>query len=233
MTDVAMSRPTAVLFDLDGTLTDRRRSMNVFAERFIEHFGDALRQLVDGTELQQLVRDALVTADDWGQTPRREFFRDATERLPWTTPVSPQTIRAFWARHFAECTQPAVDLHDTLRSLRARGIRLGVVSNGRGAMQQRKLDVLGVRDELSCVAISEVLGVRKPDGRIFQYALSEMNVTPQACWFVGDHPLHDVAGARGAGMTAVWVDHGQPWPPGPVQPTHRIKRLGDLVALVA
>jgi putative hydrolase of the HAD superfamily len=207
--------------------------MDAFAGRLTGHFENALRSPASETELRKIVCDTLLTADRWGHARRDEFFREVAERLPWATRVSPEVIRAFWARHFAECAQPAIDLHDTLRSLRARGIRLGVVSNGRGDMQQWKLDVLGVRDELSCVVISGVLGVQKPDARIFHHAMSVLEVAPQACWFVGDHPLHDVAGARGAGMTAVWVDHGQPWPAGQLSPTLRIKRLGDLVALIA
>ena len=225
-----MTRPAAVLFDLDGTLTDRRRSMAAFAERFTAHFGEMLRPPVDGLELQRLVGDVFVAADGWGHTPRREFFKRAAEQLPWTNGTSPETIRAFWARHFAECTQPAGDLYDTLRSLRALEIRVGVISNGRGDMQRRKLDVLGVRDELRCVVISGELGIRKPDGRIFRRAMSAMGVAPEACWFVGDHPVDDVAGAQGAGMTAVWVDHGQPWPVGVAPALHRIARLGDLIA---
>jgi putative hydrolase of the HAD superfamily len=232
MTVAAMTRPTAVLFDLDGTLTDRRRSMEAFAARFTDHFADALRPPGDGTELRRVVRDTLVTADGWGQAPRGEFFTRAAEQLPWARRTPPETVRAFWHKHFADCTQPAADLHDALRSIRALGIRLGVVSNGRGDMQREKLEVLGVHDALDCVVISGELGVRKPDPRIFRHVLRAMNIAPEACWFVGDHPVHDVAGARGAGMTAAWVDHGQPWPAGVSPATHRITRLAELVALI-
>jgi putative hydrolase of the HAD superfamily len=227
-----MIHPAAILFDLDGTLTDRQRTMAVFADGVTSHFADTLRPPTDGTALRQHVFDALVAADGWGWTSRREFFKELVRRLPLRAPVSPEEIRSFWARHFAECTQPADGLHDALATLRTLGIRLGVVSNGGGEMQQRKLDVLGVRGAFDCIVISGVAGLTKPDPQIFRHATAAIGVAPETCWFVGDHPLHDVAGARVAGLSAVWVDHGQPWPTGQPPAERRIQRLTELPGLI-
>lgn len=58
-----MTRPAAILFDLDGTLTGRRRTMAVFADGVTLRFADALRPPTDDTALCQHVFDALMARD--------------------------------------------------------------------------------------------------------------------------------------------------------------------------
>jgi putative hydrolase of the HAD superfamily len=229
-----MKRPAAILFDLDGTLTDRCRSIGVFAERFATHFGTALgvSTASDESELRQVVCDRIVTADRWGHARRADFFRELSENLPWRQRPSPEAVRAFWAAHFSACTRPADQLQDTVSALRALGIRLGVVSNGRGEMQRRKLDVLGIRESFGVVVISGEVGCQKPDPQIFRLATTGLAVTPDECWHVGDHPEHDIAGAHGVGISAVWIDREQPWPASQAGSPHRIQKLIELTALL-
>ena len=56
--------------------------------------------------------------------------------------------------------------------------------------------------------VSDDIGIWKPDARIFEYAMKKLGVTAQESLFVGDHPVNDIQGALGAGMSAVWVDYG-------------------------
>ena len=46
----------------------------------------------------------------------------------------------------------------------------------------------------------------KPDKGIFEIVERQLGVGPEACVLVGDHPVNDVAGARGAGWRSVWID---------------------------
>ena len=54
------------------------------------------------------------------------------------------------------------------------------------------------------ILISETEGIQKPDPRIFERALVGCSVLARESIFVGDHPEIDIAGAKGAGMMAVW-----------------------------
>jgi putative hydrolase of the HAD superfamily len=54
------------------------------------------------------------------------------------------------------------------------------------------------------ILISDAEGISKPDRQIFDRALERLNVTAAQAVFVGDHPAVDIAGARGAGMRAIW-----------------------------
>jgi putative hydrolase of the HAD superfamily len=54
------------------------------------------------------------------------------------------------------------------------------------------------------ILISDAEGVSKRDPRIFHRALERLDISPTRSVFVGDHPEVDVAGARAAGMQAIW-----------------------------
>ena len=68
-------------------------------------------------------------------------------------------------------------LHETLTELKNQGLFLGIVSNGRESVQQKKIDKLGIREHFGpkMILISESVGVKKPNKAIFQEALNQLN----------------------------------------------------------
>ena len=110
------------------------------------------------------------------------------------------------------------EVPSTLRELRRRGFRLVVVSNWDVSLHER-LDELGLTPLLDGAVASAELGVAKPDPAIFAHALaiagSGVGGVPGRAWHAGDSVEADVAGARAAGVTPVFVArHGEPAPPG-------------------
>ena len=59
---------------------------------------------------------------------------------------------------------------------------------------------------MACIVDSTVVGVSKPDPRIFDIALDAMGVAPEDAWYAGDTPAFDVVGARAAGLRPFLVD---------------------------
>ncbi len=100
-----------------------------------------------------------------------------------------------WCR-IAEDTRMALD------RLRARGLRLGVISNSDGRVEQA-LVAAGIREWFDVVLDSALVGVEKPDPAIFRAALAALGVAASEALYVGDLYHVDVVGARGAGMEAV------------------------------
>ena len=95
-----------------------------------------------------------------------------------------------------------------VRRLRHRGFRLGIVSDTGfrpGRVLRRQLSEVGILDcfEPGGLAFSDEVGVPKPDPRIFERALSGLDVTAAEAVHVGDLKFTDVAGARSAGMRVV------------------------------
>jgi HAD superfamily hydrolase (TIGR01509 family) len=86
-----------------------------------------------------------------------------------------------------------------LARLRAHGLALAVVANWDFSLHDH-LRSHRLRTWFDGVVVSGELGVRKPDPAPFLAALERLGVEPGRTVHVGDHPPHDEAGARGAGM---------------------------------
>jgi HAD superfamily hydrolase (TIGR01549 family) len=91
---------------------------------------------------------------------------------------------------------------DVLRRLRGAGLRLGIVSNSDGRVEEA-LSAAGLRACFDVVIDSALVGVEKPDPAIFRAALDALEVPAEQALYVGDLYEVDVVGARRAGMPAV------------------------------
>ena len=121
------------------------------------------------------------------------------------------------------------DTLEVLAGLRRRGFTLAAVSNADGRVEA-SLVRHGLRSSLDLVVDSHLVGVEKPDPRIFAIALEELGVSPAAAVHVGDIASIDVAGARAAGIRPVLIDPlGCYLEPGECL---RIQRLGELLELL-
>ncbi len=111
---------------------------------------------------------------------------------------------------------------------------LGVITNGNEAIQNGKVGYLGLDRYVRWLVVSEAVGLRKPDPRIFQHALSIAGVKPREAVFVGDRLDMDIGGAKAAGMRAVWFNHwGGRLDDGGPQPDAVIGRFGELPEVLA
>jgi putative hydrolase of the HAD superfamily len=96
-------------------------------------------------------------------------------------------------------------LPDALERVRRAGVRVAIVSNSEGMLEDlfRRLGLLPVLD---LVVDSGVVGVEKPDPRIFRIALEHFRVAPEGALHLGDTYATDVLGARAAGVRVALVD---------------------------
>jgi putative hydrolase of the HAD superfamily len=201
----------AVLFDWGDTLMEFR-----FDEELMD---DAFQ-----AGLQALGRDDLA--------PGQEVlvhFREQFEPLFWVPGtleeveylgVIRETLRHFGvevsdeeldrfleAEH--EAWQPARVLgattHAMLESLRARGLKLGLVSNAfdPGWLLHRDLEQMGIAERIDFAVFSSEVGKRKPHPEIFERALAALGTVAEESLFVGDRLFEDVRGADDLGMTTV------------------------------
>ena len=219
--------PQAILFDLDETLIDRTQSIVCYAERLQRDFADRLAPTTAST-----IAATIMAADERGYRPREELWRDLVQHLPWQTPPEVLHLHRHWERWFPASSVAREGLRETLTVLHAQGIRLGVVTNGAVQRQQPKIEHLRLRPYLASVMISEAVGIKKPDPRIFARALAELGCHASQAWFVGDHPVNDVLGAAAVGLRPIWLTGIHPWPTEHPEPLWHIRTLTELVTLV-
>ena len=188
----------AVVFDLDGTLLDRRRSFERFVRNQWERFAHCL-QTADQEQYVQI----LVELDRDGYAPRTSLFTGLITRFRLPPGVA-ETLLDDYRAGFPSACLLFPDAAETLSCLRTSGLKLGLITNGSIRMQSRKLQCLALSPLFDTILISDAEGISKPDRQIFHRALERLDTTPAQAVFVGDHPELDVAGARAAGMQAVW-----------------------------
>jgi putative hydrolase of the HAD superfamily len=118
----------------------------------------------------------------------------------------------------------------TLRTLRERGLALGLVSNVAllPNLMRADLDALGILELLDATTFSSEVGTRKPDPRIFRDALDKLGAEAATTVFVGDRLLDDVGGAQAAGMRAVQTREFRRESGDAVRPDAVIDRLTQL-----
>ncbi len=211
----------AVVFDLDGTLLDRRRSF----ERFVRDQWERFAQRLQTVDQEQYVQ-ALIELDGDGYAPRKALFTGVLTRFRLPCDMA-ETLLSDYRAGFPDACLLFPDAAPTLASLRASGLKLGLITNGSMRMQSRKLQCLALSPWFDTILISDAEGISKPDRQIFHRALERLDTNPAQAVFVGDHPEVDVAGARAAGMQAIW--RRDPRVSRMVEADGVIDELGDLL----
>ena len=128
--------------------------------------------------------------------------------------------------------EPMDDAFDTLDALKARGFRLGVVSNHRRTLPAL-LEAWGLAKYFETIVVSEIEGIEKPDPAILHLAMERLSLEDaHRCLYVGDHPF-DVLCAAKAGMRCAWLaEPGERMPEGlDCRADARIETLSDLLFL--
>lgn len=120
------------------------------------------------------------------------------------------------------------DVPDSLRELRAAGVKLAVVSNWDVSLAD-VLDDLGVARLLDFTLTSAQVGAAKPDPAIFLHALEKLEVPASDAVHVGDSPALDLVGAEAAGIEAILIHRGDHALPETVADPATIGSLSDLL----
>lgn len=98
------------------------------------------------------------------------------------------------------------DTHAVLADLRARGYRLGIVSNLWAFPVRRVFKEMGLDAYFEHLVFSFEVGVRKPDKRIFDHTARLFGVKARDCVMIGDSMSSDIEGSLAAGMHAILID---------------------------
>lgn len=192
--------PRAVLFDFDDTLQNCALAFLNFFRAFVR------RRFPDLSAEEQETRAVqMAHSNQNGYVPYATYVEQMQAQYEWAAVLNrDEIVRAIW-HEFPRFTTLLPGVETGLRTLRAQGWRLGIVTNGYSQIQNRKLDICGLRPLFDGIVISGDEDVHKPDPEIFRRAAARIGVSPAHCIFVGDHPVNDIEGAAAAGMHPVFM----------------------------
>lgn len=237
-----MTAVQALFFDLDGTLLDgsghHEAILRTCRRIASDQLGlDADRLLAANDEVWQQYWPEV--ADKWtlgvldGTHVSLGAWRRTLRLCGCTDDAIARLARETYAQYRRESLRLFDDVPELISLLRRR-VSLALVTNGASDTQRENLRVLDIEHRFAAVVISGEVGVAKPDARIFRLALDELGVLPENVWHVGDDLNTDVAGAKAAGLTSVWLNRGSdPGTAGAPKPDYEIRSMRDLAALLS
>lgn len=220
-------RVETVLLDAGGVLLDLDYP---YLRRLLEARGRdapvealAAGEALARKEVQRRVHDGDRVADVW-----RDYFHVLLSHAKVPGKLHREIIDTLWeANHRVGLwTTPIPGAVESVRELKRRGYRLGVVSNAEGKVA-RDLDAAGFTGLFETVVDSHLVGVEKPDPRIFEIALERMSGRPETAVYLGDLPAVDVAGARAAGIAPLLLDRHDLYPDAGAPRLRSIAELPD------
>ena len=239
-----MTKIRAVIFDFIGTLTELVgyslenaekelfRSLvadgyNINCESFFEAYKKAYQKYRE-IRYEQLVEVAnavwvseALSYLGYATTPQEEIIKTA--------------VNAFF-QGYLEALRLRPFAKSTLQRL-SQNYKLGLLSNFTYApVIYAGLGKLRINGFFDAVLVSEAVGWRKPNPKVFQESLKRLRVKAYETIYVGDNPLEDIQGAKGVGMKTVFIpsqfnslkdmqEAGHP-------PDYTIKKLGDIARIV-
>jgi len=210
----ARSHPRAIFFDAGNTLL--RMNYPAIARHLAGRGHAVSLEAVEEAELHARVRLDAHLASGISTEGRPAQDRYVAYLLDALGLGVPEEIEA--ATSFKRDYNPPAGLFDcaisgaqaAIRRAKAAGLAAGVISNSNGSVRTL-LEGAGLGDELDFVIDSALVGVEKPDPRIFRLALERAGVAPHEAVYIGDLYSVDVLGSRAAGLRSILLDPRGYW----------------------
>jgi putative hydrolase of the HAD superfamily len=213
----------AIAFDVNGTLVhilteDDREDIFRAIGHFLTYQGiDLRRHEVRDSYFQTLKTQRKASPHEhvefdavavW-QAIIDEHATDFTRALPAEKRAQ---LPLFLAELYRGMTRRKLGLYPHVRqvlNVLQKSFALAVVTDAQSAWAPAELHAVGIIDYFDPIVISGDHGFRKPDKRLFDFALTAMGVTAEQTLYVGNDMHRDVFGAREAGMKTVLFDSDQ------------------------
>jgi HAD superfamily hydrolase (TIGR01509 family) len=206
----------AVIFDAGNTLL--RMNYAIIAEHLQARGRAVTLDQVEEAELRARVRldpHLAPGASTESRDTHGWYLRYMLEHLAITEEAEVEAI-ARWRRGYnlpvGLWNRADPEALAAVRRVREAGLVAGVISNSNGSVRSI-LEQTGLAAHLHFIIDSSVVGVEKPDPRIFHLGLREAGVAPDEAVYVGDLYSVDVLGARAAGLEGILLDPRGFWAP--------------------
>jgi putative hydrolase of the HAD superfamily len=226
----------AILFDIDDTLFDRDKVQAEMVHHLIQEFSDLFERFNHDELLKFFLETDRIATEEFDhgadiEEVRVRRFRNFLKMLGLPEDRA-EELNASYIQAYPLLDAPMDDVEYVLEQLSGK-YQLGIVSNGSPEVQYSKLDTLGIRHLFECIVISEELGHRKPDPRIFLEATKLLSRLPEECIYIGNLFETDILGAKNAGLKACWLNRRDPLTARmDIEPDYEVKNLRGLLDIL-
>ena len=192
----------AVLFDLDQTLIDflgMKKKASKKAATAMIRAGLGLDKRKAGRQLFDFYLKHGIDSD----TAFTKFIKKVHGKLDYK--ILAAGINAYLS---AKLIGPYPNVRPTLKKLKKRRIRIGIVTDAPVLKAWKRLNAMGLDDMFDIVVAFEDTKKKKPHKLPFKLALKKLRLRPEEVLFVGDNPEKDINGAKRADMKTVFARYG-------------------------
>ena len=125
------------------------------------------------------------------------------------------------------------DVEETLKKLRKKNIKLGIMTNGTSESQRGKLRRFDIEKYFDYIFIEGEAGYGKPDIKIYEYMLQKVKVEPDKIIMVGDNLIWDIEPPQKLGIYTIWINTKNVIPENSnIKPDKVIKKISDIIEFV-
>jgi len=221
----------AICFDLDNTLWDVWPVIMRAEQKMYDFLAQRYPRVVAGmtVEMMRAAREQTAAAHPQMRHDftflRKQTLREHAREFGYAEAMVEEAFEAFIRARNEVDLYP--DVLPALDRLAAR-YRLFTASNGNADLGR-----IGIAHFFERTVAARHVGALKPDPAIFHKVIEGTDLQAHEVVYVGDDPLLDVEGARGAGMQAIWIDRqGGEWPPQIAPASYTVRSLTELVELL-
>jgi putative hydrolase of the HAD superfamily len=193
-----MNRIQAVIFDIDGTLVNRKEAFLKLCDYLIDKY--AKDYPFEGTR-EELI-DFLLEIDANGYGGLQNVILNL--RKVWKLPHTIDELMKERNAIFGKLTTPFPETYEVLEALKGK-YKLGVITNGYSSVQREKIDTVGITHYFDDIIVSGEEEFEKPDHRIFFKSCERLGVKPEEAVFIGDYYPNDIEGAMNAKIMPIWI----------------------------
>ncbi len=196
----------AVVFDLDHTLYDRYETLRLIVPLFREKFK------INDNISNDYFWERIVWADrhfvhrGWGEIYGHLCEKNIFKEIP-----TYEEYESFLLSCFKKIAVEFPFAIPTIKRLHETGLKVGLITNGKPEVQEKKIKMLNLESCFDEIIISGACDYDKPQPEIFKLMANKLGVDTAEMMYVGDHPHYDVEGSRNAGCVPVWVKTTGTW----------------------
>lgn len=190
--------PSAILFDLDGTIADTALDLTATLNHLLTRHGrkaiehNTVRHMVGQGARALIIKGFSHTGDTPSESEVDKLFDD---------------YLAYYLDHISDESELFEGFQEVLTELYAQKIPLAVCTNKNAALTNALLDDLNISHYFSAITCGDSFDYKKPDPRHLYSTCDLMNADPQKAIMVGDS-INDIAAAKAANILSIGVTFG-------------------------
>ncbi|MFL0095514.1 YjjG family noncanonical pyrimidine nucleotidase [Tenacibaculum maritimum] len=198
-----------IFFDLDHTLWDFERNSELAFQRIFEERKIPI-SITDFLKIYKpinfkywkLYREEKVSKEALRYNRLKETFEELTYSISTELIIAISEDYINFLSDYNHLFEGTIEILDYLKEK----YELHIITNGFKEVQHLKMEKSGIKKYFTHIITAESIGVKKPDPKIFAYAMKLAKATPKNCIMIGDSYEADVIGGLDMGMSAIYCN---------------------------